>query len=195
MKIHKESILGRYIKLLPLELEHTQELHNAGNFPEIWTYVARRADTLENTEKLIKDALTARDRGTEFPLVIIDQNTDQIVGSTRFLNISLQNRSLQIGSTWLSPHVWRTHVNTECKYLLLRYCFETLGTVRVEFMTDSRNDRSQKAIERIGAIKEGILRNHRILPDGYIRDSVIYSVIEKEWTTIKKKLEENLTLK
>jgi len=114
------------------------------------------------------------------------------VGSTRFLNISIQNRNLEIGSTWLSPTVWRTRINTECKYLLLKHCFETLGTIRVQLKTDSRNVRSQRSIERLGAVKEGVLRNHMIMPDGYLRDSVVYSIIDKEWVQVKNKLESML---
>ena len=124
-----------------------------------------------------------------FPFAIIDRASGTLVGSTRYYDISQTNRSLEIGSTWLTPRAWRTAVNTECKYLLLKHCFESLGTIRVQLKTDSRNLRSQKAIERLGASKEGILRNHMILPNGYIRDSVYYSIIEQEWPAIKGRLE------
>ncbi|MBN6189192.1 GNAT family N-acetyltransferase [Aneurinibacillus sp. BA2021] len=124
---------------------------------------------------------------------LIDKTTEKVVGSSRFLNISPSNRTLEIGWTWYSPEVWRTRMNTECKYLLLRHCFEVLSTIRVEFKTDSRNLRSQRAIERLGAVKEGVRRNHRILPDGYIRDSVYYSVIPQEWETVKARLQHLLS--
>lgn len=124
--------------------------------------------------------------------MIYDKQLDQIVGSTSFLSISIPNRNLEIGYTWLTPTVWRTRVNTECKYLLLKHCFETLKTIRVQLKTDRRNVRSQRAIERIGAIKEGTLRNQMIMPDGYLRDSVLYSIIDQEWASVKRKLERML---
>jgi RimJ/RimL family protein N-acetyltransferase len=123
------------------------------------------------------------------PFVIIDKESQKIVGSTRFYDISVPNKGLEIGSTWLTPAMWRTSVNTECKYLLLKHCFETIGTIRVQFKTDSRNIRSQRAIERLGAVKEGVLRNHMILPDDYVRDSVYYSIIDREWPVVKLRLE------
>src|SRR5699024_2902682 len=112
--------------------------------------------------------------------------------STRFLNISIPNSNLEIGWTWLSPKVWRTSINTECKYLLLKHCFEMLGAIRVQLKTDSRNVRSQQAIERIGAVKEGVLRNHMVMSDGFLRHSVYYSVIDQEWSLVKDKLERML---
>lgn len=124
--------------------------------------------------------------------MIYDKQLDQIVGSTSFLSISIPNRNLEIGYTWFTPTVWRTRVNTECKYLLLKHCFETLKTIRVQLKTDRRNVRSQRAIERIGAIKEGTLRNQMIMPDGYLRDSVLYSIIDQEWASVKRKLERML---
>jgi len=105
-----------------------------------------------------------------------------------------KDRGLEIGGTWYGTEFQRTAVNTECKYLLLKHAFETLGCIRVQLKTDSRNERSQKAIERIGAIREGILRNHMILPDGYIRDSVFYSILDSEWGTVKRRLEEKLAI-
>lgn len=115
-----------------------------------------------------------------------------IVGSTRLIDLSETDRGVEIGWTWLTPSVWRTAVNTECKFLLLRYCFEELNLIRVMLKTDSRNMRSQAAITRLGAVKEGVLRNHRILPDGYIRDSVIFSIIDQEWPNVCKHLQDAL---
>ncbi len=108
------------------------------------------------------------------------------------INISVPNRSLEIGWTWYHPSVWRTRINTECKYLLLKYCFEQLQTVRVQFCADKRNTRSNQAIQRLGAIKEGELRRNRILNDGYIRDTCVYSIVDAEWPQIKLKLENYL---
>ncbi len=113
-----------------------------------------------------------------------------MAGATRYLNIVPKDRGLEIGGTWYGPEFQRTAVNTECKYLLLRHAFESLGCIRVQLKTDLRNERSQKAIERIGAVKEGVLRNHMILPDGRIRHSVFYSILDSEWLEVKKRLGE-----
>ncbi len=111
------------------------------------------------------------------------------MGETRYLTIEPTNRGLEIGWTWLSPEIQRTGVNTECKYLLMRHAFEQLGAIRVQLKTHHNNIRSQRAIERLGAVKEGVLRNHMIMPDGSYRHSVYYSVIESEWPSVKSRLE------
>lgn len=191
MMIIREPIdlVGERARLVALEDVHTQALFTAGRFSEIWSYMPTKVTSLAEMEAVAGHALDAKRSGSEFPFVIIDQVTDTIVGSTRFLDISVSNCHLEIGWTWLTPAVWRTRINTECKYLLLKYCFETLKTVRVQLKTDGRNTRSQQAIERIGATREGVLRKHRILSDGYIRDSVYYSVIDDEWPSVKSRLE------
>lgn len=183
------ELSGTRVKLVPLEEAHTKDLFKAGQHPEIWLYMPMKVETLEEMTKLVQGALHAKEKGTEFPFVIIDQETEQIVGSTRFLDISSSNRHLEIGWTWLSPVVWRTKINTETKYLLLRYCFETLSTIRVQLKTDGRNLRSQRAIERIGAKREGTLRRHRVMYDGYVRDTVYFSIIKEEWSKVKRNLE------
>lgn len=183
------ELTGRRAKLVPMHTDHIEELFEAGSDAQIWTYMPYKIETMNDMKRLVDEALAARGRGGEFPFVIVDQNTGKIVGSSRFLNISQANRTLEIGWTWYHPTVWRTSINTECKYLLLRHCFETLSTIRVEFKTDSRNIRSQRAIEKLGAVKEGVRRNHRILPDGYIRDSVYYSIIAEEWDAVKVRLQ------
>ena len=183
---------GERVIVVPLALEHVGPLFDAGRFPEIWLYMSRRIETVEDMRDLLREALAAREEGRELPFAIQDRRSGRFVGSTRFLDISPPNRSLEIGWTWLTPSVWRTHVNTEAKYLLLRHCFETLGIIRVQLKTDSRNIQSQRAIERIGGVREGILRKHRVLRDGYIRDSVYYSILDNEWPTVKKRLEGRL---
>jgi RimJ/RimL family protein N-acetyltransferase len=115
-----------------------------------------------------------------------------VAGATRYLNIVPNDRGLEVGGTWYGIDFQRTVVNTECKYLLFTHAFEVLKCIRLQIKTDLRNVRSQKAIERIGAKKEGILRNHMILSDGRYRDSVFYSVIDSEWPDVKKRLEEML---
>lgn len=192
MEIRPVELIGESVKIQPMEAHHVNELFEAGNFPEIWAYMSMQVHSQEDMESLVTKALQAREGGSEFPFVIIDRETGKVVGSTRFLNISLPNRNLEIGWTWLAPSVWRTKINTECKYLLLKHCFETLGAIRVQLKTDSRNLRSQQAIQRIGGVKEGVLRNHMIMHDGYIRDSVYFSIIDSEWAMVKENLERML---
>lgn len=189
MEITPVVLIGDRVKIQPMEDHHVQALFEAENHPDIWTYMPMKVQSIEDMKCLVNRALQARDQGSEFPFVIFDKLSGKIVGSTRFLNISIPNRNLEIGWTWLSPTVWRTRINTECKYLLLKHCFETLGAIRVQLKTDGRNIRSQQAIERLGAVKEGVLRNHVIMPDGYLRESVFYSVIGREWALVKDKLE------
>lgn len=118
---------------------------------------------------------------------------NRIIGSTRFADIQTSHRTLEIGWTWLTPAVQRTALNTECKYLLLRHAFESLGALRVQLKTDQRNETSQRAIERLGAVREGILRKHRIVRDNYQRDSVMYSITDDEWPAVKAGLEAKLS--
>jgi RimJ/RimL family protein N-acetyltransferase len=136
------------------------------------------------------DILARAGKGTDLPFVAIHLASGRAAGATRYLNIMRNDRGLEIGGTWYGTEFQRTAVNTECKYLLLKHAFETLGCIRVQLKTDSRNERSQKAIERIGAVKEGVLRNHMILPDGVIRHSVFYSILDMEWDGVKRRLEE-----
>jgi N-acetyltransferase len=185
-------IEGKRIKLFPMELSHSEQLFECGRYKEIWTYFPNKMDSLNDMIKFIESALQDKETGIEYPFVVYDKELHKIVGSTRFLNISVPNRNLEIGYTWYSPEVWRTRVNTECKYELLRYCFEEFKAVRVQLKADVRNERSNKAIERIGAFKEGVLRQDRILENGFIRSANIYSIIHSEWSEVKHRLEEYL---
>jgi RimJ/RimL family protein N-acetyltransferase len=189
LKIEITELKGIRAKLIPMVEDNLQDLYEAAKHPDIWTYLPQKINSIEDTAALIQKALLQKETGIEFPFVVVDQNTDQIVGSTRFLNMSLPNRQLEIGWTWYNPSVWRSRMNTECKYLLLQYCFETLKMVRVQFCADSRNNRSNQAISRLGAVKEGVLRKNRILDDGYIRDTCVYSILVEEWPVIKARLE------
>ncbi len=182
-------LTGDRVEIVPMDPAHTDGLFAAGRAAEIWEYMPMRVATPEDMARLLRDALRDRDEGREFPFVIIDRASGRIVGSTRFLEIALAHRGIEIGWTWLAPDVWRTPINTECKYLLLRHCFETLEMIRVQLKTDARNLRSQRAIERLGAAREGVLRHHRVMPDGYLRDSVYYSILAEEWPGVKARLE------
>ncbi|MFC0272136.1 GNAT family N-acetyltransferase [Metabacillus herbersteinensis] len=180
---------GERVELIPMETSHAHDLFEASQDDNIWTYLPAKVTTLEQMHDVVEQAIIEREKRTQYPFTIKDLKTNKIVGSTRYLVLSPENKSLEIGSTWLNSSVWRTRVNTESKYLLLKHCFETLDLNRVEIKTDARNQRSQQAIARLGAQKEGTLRKNRILPNGFVRDSVIFSVIAKEWPDVKHRLE------
>ncbi|RKP47908.1 N-acetyltransferase [Cohnella endophytica] len=194
MRVEPVILQGVRIALVPMEALHIAPLYNALNDLEIWTYSPPGMRNINDMKTYVETALEERARGVAMPFVIRDIETDRLVGTTRFADISIPHRQLEIGWTALAREVWRTRVNTECKYLLLRHCFETLGTVRVQLKADSRNSRSLSAMERIGAVPEGIHRCHRILNDGYIRDTAYYSFIASEWPDVKSKLESMLTV-
>jgi N-acetyltransferase len=183
------ELAGTAVKLVPLQKTHEQELYEAAKPKEIWEHLPIKVHSLSDMKRLIESALKAKQEGRELPFAVFDIESHSILGSTRFLDISLLNKSVEIGWTWYHPSVWRTRVNTECKYLLLKYCFEELKLHRVQFKTDVRNNRSRAAIKRLGATQEGISRKHMLLPDGYVRDSVIFSIIDDEWPFVKKRLE------
>ncbi|MGE7922699.1 GNAT family N-acetyltransferase [Viridibacillus arvi] len=183
------QLLGEHVLLVPLKDSHLEGLYLAGQFQEIWTYTSAKIRSIEDMKQYIKQALNEKINGTQNPFVIIEKKTNQIIGSTRFLDIDCQHKRLEIGFTWLTPTKWRTPINTECKYLLLKFAFEQLSVNRVQIKTDHENKRSQAAIERLGAKKEGILRNHMIRPNGTIRNTVIYSIIDSEWSDVKLRLE------
>ena len=190
MQVMPVTLTGKVVCLEPLGLEHAPDLLRAGQPEIIWTWLSYNPGRgPEAMEHWIDLALRARDAGTEQPFAIIDLATGQAVGSTRYMNILPQDRGLEVGWTWLTPTAQHTGVNTECKYLLLRHAFEELGAIRVQFKTHHKNLRSQQAIARLGAVKEGVLRNAVIMPDGSYRHSVYFSIIESEWPQVKVGLE------
>ncbi len=195
MNVEPVILAGNVVRLEPLQKKHAEALFHAAQDPAIWSYMPYDPSvSLAAMYEWIDDVLEAQARGKDVPFVIIQLATGEVVGSTRYLTITPHDRGLEIGGTWLARAVQRTPVNTECKYLLLRHAFETLGAIRVQFKTDSRNLTSQRAIERLGASKEGVLRNHMILPDGYYRHSVYYSILDTEWATVKTNLENKMLL-
>jgi RimJ/RimL family protein N-acetyltransferase len=149
--------------------------------------------TTDDMRRYIETALKWQAEGTALPFATIEKGSGKAVGSTRYANIERTHRRLEIGWTWITPSWQRTAVNTEAKYLMLRHAFETLGCIRVELKTNSLNRKSRDAMLRIGAKEEGILRNHMINPDGSIRHTAYYSVIDSEWPEVKKRLEEKLS--
>ena len=179
------------VLLDPLQLRHGQGLFRASEDEEIWRYLpAEPFDTLSDATSWIRKALLEQDEGRRLPFAIMDIASGRAIGSTSYLEINRKHRTLEIGWTWLAGAFQRTRVNTQCKRGLLEHAFGTLGAIRVQFKTDSRNLRSQRAIERIGGVREGTLRQTMILPCGYVRDTVCYSIIDKEWPAVRKRLDE-----
>lgn len=189
------TLTGRHMRLEPLALAHTDELFMVGAEEEIWRYLPASAPgDVAGMRAVIAAALGEAARGVRLPFAIIDLSSGRAVGSTSYLDISPANRRIEIGWTWLGAPARRTSVNTECKYLLLQHAFETLGCGRVQLKTDGRNQRSQTAITRLGAKHEGVLRQHMVMPDGFVRDTVMYSIIAAEWPAVKARLEALLTI-
>jgi RimJ/RimL family protein N-acetyltransferase len=190
MQIEPVSLSGNVVRLELLSLDHAAGLLRAGEDISTWDYMPTNpCKSMDTMQTWIRATLQEYEAGRCLPFTIIERRSGRIVGSTRYMNIMRKDRGLEIGWTWLAPEVRRSAVNTECKYLLLRHAFETLGAIRVQLKTDSRNLRSQRAIERLGAVKEGVLRNHVIMPDGYFRHSVFYSILDSEWPPVKSNLE------
>jgi N-acetyltransferase len=193
LEIEPVTLVGKIVRLEPLSELHTHGLAEVGLAPEIWRYMRYgMVETETQLGRWVRYVLELQAAETDLPFTVIYRELEKPIGCTRYLNINRSDRSVEIGGTWYGLQYQGTLVNTECKYLLLKHAFEDLGCIRVWFKTDARNLRSQRAIEKIGAFKEGVLRNHMVLPDGYIRDSVVYSLIPDEWKQVKIKLEERL---
>jgi N-acetyltransferase len=190
MNIHPLTLAGGFVRLEPLSKAHIPGLAAVGLDPQLWQYYPfGSVGTVEGMAALVDTLLAAQQKGTDLPFTVLHCATSQVIGMTRYLDIQPRNRALEIGGTWYAAAFQRTAANTECKYLLLRHAFETLGCQRVQFKTDLRNERSQRAIERIGATREGVLRSHMLLPDGTLRSSVYFSILENEWPAVKAHLE------
>jgi len=187
------TLSGNAVRLEPLSLEHVPALAEAGRDEEIWRYMLYgNLSGEERMRRWVEELLRRQAEGTDLPFAVFQRESGRMAGATRYLEIRPEHRSLEIGGTWYAAEFQRTAVNSECKLLLLRHAFETLGCIRVQFKADARNERSLRAIERLGAVKEGLLRSHMILEDGTIRDSVYFSILDKEWPGVKKRLEARL---
>ena len=188
------TLVGKHVTLAPLTQEHMSALLLAlNNDAELWAYLPSRLPG--NTAEMgawVETALEMQRQGQRVPFVVIDHTAWRVIGSTSYLDIAEEHRHVEIGWTWYTRSSWHTAVNTECKYLLLRHAFETLGCIRVQLRTDLRNERSQRAIERIGGVKEGTLRHLQILHDGHLRSVVFYALLAEEWPARKVWFEERL---
>jgi len=190
MEVKPVVLTGKHARLEPMTEVHIPGLAEIGAGQTFWDYMLYgNINTVDDMRNWVIDIRSRAEKGTDLPFVAIHLASGRVAGATRYLNIMPKDRGLEIGGTWYGTEFQRTPLNTECKYLLLSHAFETLGCIRVQLKTDLRNERSQKAIERLGAVKEGVLRNHMILPDGRYRHSVFYSILDTEWPEVKKRLE------
>ena len=191
-----ETLIGRHVRLEPLGPEHVDGLFKAGADPDVWTWLsARQPRRRDEMAQFVSVALHACSKGERVTWTQIDQRTGEVAGTTSYYNIDpSSHRQLAIGHTWLGRPWWRTPVNTEAKLLLLERAFDTLGAVRVTWHTDLRNERSQAAIARLGAVREGVLRHDRICPDGSFRDTVVYGMTAEEWPAAADRLRARLAV-
>jgi len=184
------TLEGNSVRLEPLTEAHVPALAEVGCDDRIWRLM--RYGLIRTEDEMrgwVRHLLEGQAAGMDLPFAVIQLASGRVAGATRYMEIHPEHRGLEIGGTWYGLEFQRTRVNTECKYLLLRHAFEGLGVIRVQFKADLCNERSWQAIERLGAKREGILRNQTILPDGVRRDSVYYSIIDGEWPGVKERLE------
>jgi RimJ/RimL family protein N-acetyltransferase len=187
------TLTGKYVRLDPMTEAHIPALAEAGRDESIWRYMMYGDLTTEDGMRgWVREMLHRQADGTDLTFIVINVANGKLAGATRYIEMRPEHRSLEVGGTWYAPEYQRTAVNTECKYLLLTYAFETLKCIRVQLKADARNERSIRAIERLGAAREGVIRSQYILPDGTIRDSVYFSILDNEWPGVKKRLEERL---
>ncbi len=182
------TLSGEIVSLLPIGEKHFSELEKLSKEKRIWEHYIYDGSDPDTFQWFLDYSLEEREKGNHFPFVIIENQTNKLIGSTRFMDIQPKHKKLEIGTTWLHPDYWGTAINLECKLLLLTFCFETLGTQRVQLKTDEKNVRSRKAIEKIGGEFEGIVRNDMLRQNGTKRDSALYSITDREWNEKKSKL-------
>jgi RimJ/RimL family protein N-acetyltransferase len=184
------TLTGQHVELVPLDPSHSAELYGAARHPEVTQYLrSGPVESMADMDALISILLAAQATGTDLPFTTRLLPSHRAIGMTRFLRIDRPYQWVEIGGTWLDPAHWRTAVNTETKLLMLRYAFEQEGAHRVQLQTDSRNVRSQTAIARLGAVREGTLREDVLLAGGYYRSSVYFSILAPEWPAVRSRLE------
>lgn len=187
------TLIGRIIRLEPMKSEHAPLLAAVGLDDRIWrNMVYGSVASGEDMQRWVDELLARQARGTDLPFTVFERASNRAIGATRIMTIAPEHRSVEIGGTWYAPEFQGSAVNPEAKFLLLRHVFETWGVIRVQIKTDIQNLRSQRAIEKLGAVREGVLRNHMILPGGRVRTSVLYSILADEWPAVKARLVERL---
>jgi RimJ/RimL family protein N-acetyltransferase len=193
MKFTPITLEGKFVRLEPLSIHHKQGLCDAIRDGELWNLFVTLVPHPDAIDTFFANAQTMLENNEGMAFATIDKATNKIAGSTRFMKSNLPNKRAEIGFTFLGKTWQKTHINTESKLLMFTHAFETMGLNRVELLTDYLNTTSRNAILRLGAKEEGILRNHMVMPDGRVRDSVIYSIINSEWAGVKQHLRFKLT--
>jgi RimJ/RimL family protein N-acetyltransferase len=188
------TLEGRHVRLEPLRREHAALFWEVANdrAEDTFRWMPYRMQTEDDLLRYVDKAFADQERGESVVFATIERAAGRVAGSTRFMNIDRANRRVEIGSTWLAPAWQRTAINSEAKYLMMRHAFETWGCHRVELKTDALNERSRRAILRIGAREEGTLRRHVVTWSGRVRDTVYFSVLDSEWPQVKARLEDRI---
>lgn len=192
MDLTPVTLEGKSVCLVPLTEAHHAEICEASLSGDLFRYFPDQLRTAEDMKVFIHQALEAHRNRTALPFATVDNTSGKVIGGTRFGNISHRDRRVEIGWTWLGKAWQRTAANTEAKLLMLRHAFETWECGRVELKTDSRNEQSRKAILRVGATQEGVLRRHMVMADGYVRDTVYFSILREEWPAVRERLHAHL---
>jgi RimJ/RimL family protein N-acetyltransferase len=188
------TLTGEHVRLEPLRAEHAPMLWEIAKnrLADLFQWIPYQLKSLEDFQEFNRSVLEEQSRGSSLPFATFERKSNHIVGTTRFMNMDLVNRKVEIGSTWIAPPWQRTAINTEAKYLMLCHAFETWKCLRVELKTDALNQRSRNAILRLGAREEGTLRKHMLTWNGRQRDSVYFSILDTEWPHVKARLKEKL---
>ncbi|NKC15209.1 MAG: GNAT family N-acetyltransferase [Gammaproteobacteria bacterium] len=187
-----KTLTGQYVRLEPLTEAHHDGLCKAIADGKLWKLFVTLVPRLEDVSGFIRQAVNEQESGLSLVFATMDIATSKVVGSTRFMKADFTHKRLEVGHTFIAKSHQRSRINTEAKLLMLKHAFEVLGMNRVELLTDYLNQSSRRAILRLGAKEEGTLRNHMIMPDGRVRDSVLYSIIANEWPGVKTNLENKL---
>lgn len=189
---HPTVLEGRMVRLEPLAPSHFEALLTISQRPEIWTHLPCDGTDRRNLERELRSAMLQRAQGMQYPFTIIDAHTGAVIGSTRLFDLHPEHKKLEIGWTWYDPAYWGSGHNLECKLLLFRFCFDTLKVHRIQLKTRDTNQRSQAAIQKVGAVYEGTLRKDRVMPDGRVRDTMVYSVLDDDWPEVERRLEDKV---
>lgn len=188
MQLVPLTLAGKYVRLEPLTLDHTSALAQVGLVPALWRLQPAPIETEEDMRRYVQAALDDQARGLSLPFAMLEPATGQVMGSTRYMDIALAHRRLEIGATWLAPAFQRSGANTEAKLLLLTQAFEVLKMQKVVLKTEVLNTPSREAIARIGAVQEGVFRKHLIAASGRARDMVYFAILDTEWPDVKARL-------
>lgn len=188
--LQRVTLVGRHVRLEPLALHHFEDLATHSAVPEAWKFMSfANLEDAADLRRWLEHAVGEPERGEGLPFALVSQESGRAVGSTSYYDFSAEHRRVEIGRTWLGRPWWRTAFNTEAKRLLFGHAFEVLGCNRVQLKTDARNERSQAAIARLGAVREGVLRAHMVMHDGHVRDTVMFSITAAEWPGVRVRLD------